>query len=347
MSWGAVAAIAGGVLGGAGSIIGGSQASSGANVQIGNQLFGGFDPRADPLLAVLNAQSMAQLGFAPDPNILGAASPVNRLENSLLTSLGDDVRGKQLEYLNTAIRALHSGATEAEVMAALTNRHGELQRGPWRDLQTAITSAGFSSLSDLLAQEQAFQAQSQFLTSALQGPALERFGARIDANASINQILSNYPVFDQSNIEQEFTNAIAPYRAQELEQANALGYNPATNLELTRAAGIRDALSILSGRQGLANTALLGLQGTLGAQEDQARGTSSQNLAALGSSANLASQQALALNQLNTQGQLASAQAQGSGLQGLFGGLGGGISQAGLLALLPQLLGAQPGTAGT
>ena len=338
----AILGAVGGIAGGAGSYFGGQAAASGAEFSVGHGLAAGFDPRADPLLALLNAQALATLGITPDRNVLMAASPVNRLENNLLNSLGDDVRERDLQVLNEAIRALHAGSSADEVRTILlTLPSGQIAEStrPWKALNLALSSGGYDSLADLITQEQAYQTQADVYTASLQGPAESRAASRTAANLSIDQILGNYPVFTSQNLDQEIARAMEPLRAQELERANALGYNPSTNIALTQQQGIRDALAILSGRQGLSNTALGALQGGLGAQTSEALAISGQNLGSITNSSNLASQQALALSQLNAQGQLASAQATGSGIQGLFGGIGSGLSTAALLSYFER----QPG----
>lgn len=397
---------------GAGSSYLGGQQAAGAIPATGDMQVTGYDPKADPLLAYLYAGATAGVGATPDSNILQAASPLNRLENSLLNSLGRNVDARQLRFMNQAMqsaqqvvaqgissgqspadiangvenafisfrgptgqtvfdaaqKAIASGANPAQAIqdalgtakhyqdgqGVVTNPEGlakdlaniqsvidagtaknlsgdELARfitdglskpeksgSPAGLFRTALSSAGFNDPTDLITQEVSYRQRADTQNKALGSLADSRLGARNSANRSIDQILQNYPVYDASNIDQMSRLAVQPYQAQELEQANALGYNPATNLALTRSSGIRDALSILSGRQGLANTALLALRNELGQQTGEALSVSGQSQSAQANAANLASQQAIALNQIGMSG----AQYQGSAL-------GGGTAAAG------------------
>lgn len=393
------------LVGGGASIYGSNQAAD-AIPQTHDQTVAGYDPNANPLLALLNAFSSSGLGFAPDPNIINAASPVNRLENSLLNSLGRISNGRDIRFLNQAIStalgelrgAADEGVTDPaaieqaiegafmqfrgeegeqfygaaqsaidaggdvagtiadqilgpsdlstgfdrrrsrlvnEIQAAIDSGEaeglsgGELARyltnevvrgeRPGRQaglFRTALTSAGFDDIGDLLTQELSFRERAGETTGTLEDLAQSRFGARRDANLTIDRLLSDYPAYGASDIERESMLALEPYQAQELERANALGYNPSTNLALTRQAGIRDALSILQGRQGLTNTSLMALRNELGQQTGEALATSGQTGAAMANAANLASQQALALNQLGMQGSMFQGASLGGGTAG-------------------------------
>jgi hypothetical protein len=422
MSWAIVGGLLGSLVGAGGSIAGG-QAASNRIPDRHDQAVAGFDPRADPLLSLLNAFSSAGLGFAPDPNLIQASSPVNRLENSLLNSLGRVSDGRDLREMNMAIssvlgeirgaidsgtvdpaaiedmvenafmefrgprgeaffgaaqQAIASGGDVAATMAAqlypdanpnalarktaeiqtaldagaaeglsgdalaryLTNEVQQGERGGMQAglFRTALSSAGFDDIGDLLEQELAFRERAGDTTSRLGDLADSRFGARESANLTIDRLLRDYPAYGASDIDREIQNALQPIHAMELEQANALGYNPATNLALTRQSGIRDALSILSGRQGLTNTSLMALRNELGQQTGEALATSGQTGAAMANAANLASQQALALNQLGMQGSMFQGESLGSGLAGA----GNSLSMGALLAMLGGQ--SQPGT---
>ncbi len=434
MSWAIIAGLAGSVIGGAGSYFGGQEAS-GEVPKLGDLAYSGYDPRADPILALLQAGGSAGLGFAPDQNIMQAASPLNRLENSLQQSLGQGyIKSKNMKALNAAIQnaqgefaaaqasgrppdltaledaiensfiefrghqardifaaaqgSIGGGATDPAAIARdlaiakvgpyepksddpekeaknLANYEEKIaknvevylpsiQEGIDQGLtgsdlarhitgafseekvnkaaglfRTALSSAGFDNIGDLLAQETSYRERAGVQQASLTRQADSRLGARESASLTIDRLLRDYPAYGASDIERESQLALQPYQAQELEQANALGYNPATNLALTRTNGIRDALAILGGRQALANTALGSLGTVLGSQTGEALATAGQSQASIANAANIASQQALALQSLGMQGGMYQGSAQGGGLAGAGAALGGGIAQAG------------------
>lgn len=335
LAWGAAI---GGIVSALGSVGGGALSSSKGGKPPSNPLMSGFDPRADPLLALLTASASAGLGFAPDQNLILAASPLNRMENSLVAGLSGKNNKENLGRLNQMMQAVNAALASGDVTSAESqlNSFFYTMKGKKKKniLTSALTSAGFNDLGSLLSAEQDYRTRSAQYTDMLSQQAAPRAAARTAAEQSINKILTDYPAYGASDLDQAIADAMKPLNAQTLEQANYLGYNPATNVALTQQQGIRDALSILGGRQGLANTALAGLQTELGAQNTAASGASAQAQTSLLQNANLASQQAMALNQIAQQSNLYGASAFG-------GGVAAGVNQLGSTL---SGLGAQPGT---
>lgn len=330
MAWvSAILGLVGALGGGAISAFGGDKPKTG-----GNRV-----KRDNPLYNAQLIEAMLGLGIMPSEHQLLNASPLGKL----------NFKTRQFDIYNNIIeQGIQQGLSDAEIAAQLqshgvkTGKKGDVKEGnAFIDEQGRVRSrVGYENLSDLVAKQREYLSSSLVNQNQLKALQEQTLAGRRGAQSDIAGILGDFVAPTGAEIQSrasEMENILRAQIAREradsqlgiLEQASALGINPAArlgrldewqaqrNLEAAPE-GLARALQLLSGQQGLQANALSTLQNSLGQGTGQA-----QNLLGMQNSlGQQAAAQALALSNYK-QGQ---ANALGSAFSGALGSLAGSLA---------------------
>lgn len=339
------AQMATGMGNGAGFVYGALKAANDDAINPGKFRQVGFTAASDPVLNALSYDAMLQLGLG-DASLFAGQSPIDKVRAAALQS-GSFTRD-DLDRLNNALMSLRangslSGATDSKVRAVF---------------EKAVRLAGYNNPDDVL------RSQTEFNTNLarLQGemtPANEATrAARYAALQRMAQTVQDYPGATNADItaleQQMYRQAQTDLdwqakNAQDeiLRAANMGGFNPgralgqmrgAAGVEAARArtTAIDRAIAMLSGRQGLANTAIAGMQGYLQQPTQNLQAASQIRTGAQISAAQLAAAQLDAMNQAavtnaisNRQTRDAYVTSAANSFMDAAGGMGGGSMSMG------------------
>ena len=312
----------------------------------------GFNASNDPVVAALQAEALLGLGIPPE-RILEQGSPLNRVRNSLGSTLGSQ-RGfdqNDIGRFNAALgeinrrldRALAEGLSLNEAVDRASAGVPAQLKGTLNEL---ALSGGFRSAEDMIRAEINFRAN--FNPERLRTIAADVAEGRQSALGTIAAIQQDFPVATASGIQRlenlERIRQANEFRQAEeriLERAQAGGFNPArglAELEKQRVSTDLDAVSrarqILGADIGLASSGIAGLQGSLQQATSNAQAIAGLTVPAGLQNASLASQQAIALAQLQTARDQFNAATTANAISGGANALGAGVSTIGALNFL-------------
>lgn len=258
-----------GVLGAGASIYGAEQGQS--DFSVSDQPSGApGDPRADPLLAALRAQGMAQLGVPVGSSVLMQASPMNRLANEAATGTVQDFRREDMTALRHGIFRIEEAVRLADEMGldGPTRRrlihHNIRSADPIRQvalpralagmeaagapgdadfdiLSRVLSASGYSSVEELLEAQREYERQAQEQQARAHELAPIAAEGRGEAIRSIAQLQQDFPVPTQANLDslieeatqnrlRRLAEGTEESREALLQRANVQGFNPAAAL---------------------------------------------------------------------------------------------------------------------
>jgi hypothetical protein len=306
-----------------------------ADFDLERQVVSGLVPGGDPILAALQRQQLLELG--QDPGQLGGQGAPTLRFLQFARSQGPftaDFNTGVFQNATTAVsRIVSEGVAEGLSEQQIRER---VQADPAINTQfqgfreNAAVGTGFSSFDDFVNQQIAFEKQRP-ADAARARELLPVIQAGRDASTrGISEILQDFPLPTQANIDELAGTFGADLRRQRLQQANVGGF-PADLRNIDREA-LLQSLDVFGGQQKLAGGALSALRGDETQRLINALATQERGQAAQLAAAQLAGTQAQAFSQLGTQTELANLQAdqeQANQLTNIFGTLTGGVFELG------------------
>jgi hypothetical protein len=310
-----------------------------ADFDLARQPVSGFVPGSDPILAALQRQQLLQSGQDPG-QLAGQGSPVLQFLNVPLSgALGPftgDFNTTVFSNAATAVsdevsKGLAAGTDEATILENINRR---MPVGFQGFQQNAAVAAGFSNFEDMVRAQINFERERPE-EAARARELLPTIRAGQDAaTRGISQILQDFPLPTQANINELAGTFAGDFRRDRLQQANVGGF-PADLRNIERE-GLLQALGVFGGQQQLAGGALSAFRGDQTLALQNALATQAQGQAAQLGAAGLAGAQASAFADLANRTELANLAAdqdQANQLTNLFGTLAGGGFELGAAKL--------------
>jgi hypothetical protein len=295
MGVGAIAGIAGGLLGAGGDVAG--ALLSKPKTQKARVSDTGL--ARDASLQAAEFQNLLALGLV-DPSMLVSAGPLARLmaEVSASPLWANDTKGQIVDNIRTAMIYLQR--------TGRTSIPNDLQVNMDRVLQPLLQAGGYADFNEFLDAEETFQQQVGPLIQRAQKSGLQNFQNRLSQQEQLNQILTNFPGATPADIAalqaqvkqtmlRDLNQNVDEQIGTAIRGANFANYNPGepvAKLEEFRANATQDAdlealsraVAIIGGQQGVATNSLNALSAGLGAPLNQAAQLSAINLGSQGGS---------------------------------------------------------------
>jgi hypothetical protein len=254
VSWAIVGGLAGGLLGGAGSV-GGSLLSKPESPNARRDQLLTFPQFTDPAQNAATFDALMQLGIV-SPSLLTQSGPLSQLVNSLNATPGS-TRGHEqhLQAIASIIEGIQNGtiANANDVMNLFSDQSNDIQglgkSTPKFDELRRFTAQLGLSLDDLITQEKQFQTIVKPRISEAQQTAEQVFTGRQNINRQLAQMANQTQDFGamrdlaKSSLTTDINRVADLGRADLLKSANAGNYNPGravSELELQRSNSLRD-----------------------------------------------------------------------------------------------------------